>query len=125
MKKGECSAPLWSFNFVSKGRPAANCVRFCLNPFCREVYEGCLLHNKTILIKPYSICRSHQLGLEVERSGWSTISFFVKIFCYCFGLLFWPPYTEIAASYPCKFLPMLSLFIINGKALFSNKERTA
>ena len=36
---------------------AANCVWFCLNPFCCEVHEGCLLHDNT----------SHQLGLEVER----------------------------------------------------------
>ena len=45
-KKGECSALLWSFNFVSKLIRAANCVRFCLNPFCREVHEGCLPHDK-------------------------------------------------------------------------------
>ena len=48
MKNGECacSAPLWSFNFLSKLMQAANCVRFCLNLFCREVHKGCLPHNK-------------------------------------------------------------------------------
>ena len=25
---------------------AANCVWLCLNPFCREVHEGCLPHDK-------------------------------------------------------------------------------
>ena len=25
---------------------AVNCLRFCLNPFCREVKEGCLPHDK-------------------------------------------------------------------------------
>ena len=35
------------------------------------------LTTKTILIKPYTICSSHQLGLEVERPEWSTtFSFF-------------------------------------------------
>ena len=24
----------------------SNCVRFCQNPFCREVHEGCLPHDK-------------------------------------------------------------------------------
>ena len=54
------------FNVLSKLKQAANCVRFCLNPFCCEVHEGCLLTTKTIEIKPYTICSSHQLGLEVE-----------------------------------------------------------
>ena len=39
MRKGECSVPLCSFNFLSKLTQAANCVRFCLNPFCCEVHE--------------------------------------------------------------------------------------
>ena len=33
----ECSARLWSFNFLSKLIRAANCVRLCQNSFCREV----------------------------------------------------------------------------------------
>ena len=32
----------WSFNFLSKLMRAANCVLFCLNPFCPEVNDGCL-----------------------------------------------------------------------------------
>ena len=36
-KKGECSAPFWSFNILSILMRASNCVRFCLNPFCREI----------------------------------------------------------------------------------------
>ena len=48
-KKGECSAPLWSFNFQSKLIPAANCVRFCLNLFCHEV-PG--LYSKHVPIVP-------------------------------------------------------------------------
>ena len=45
-KKGECSALLWSINFLSKLMQAANCVRFNQNPFCPEVHEGCLLQDK-------------------------------------------------------------------------------
>ena len=45
-KNGECSAPLWSFNFLSMLKGAANCVRFCLNPFCHEVHKSCLPHDK-------------------------------------------------------------------------------
>ena len=40
VKKRECSAPLWSFNFLAKLMRAANCVWFCLNLFCRDVNEG-------------------------------------------------------------------------------------
>ena len=36
-KKGECSVPLLTFSFLSELMRAANCVRSCLNPFCREV----------------------------------------------------------------------------------------
>ena len=60
VKKGGCSTPLWSFNFLPKLMGAANCVRFCLNPFCPEVHEGCL----------------HQLGLEVERAEHYILLFF-------------------------------------------------
>ena len=62
------------------------CVEFCLNHFYLEVYEGCLSQDKNdsettvhnlLLRQPYTICCSHQLGLEVERPEWSTIfSFF-------------------------------------------------
>ena len=53
---------------------APNCVLFCLHPFCREVNESCLPHNKNdsdsgskgIQTKPYTICSLHKLGLEVE-----------------------------------------------------------
>ena len=45
-KKGECSAPLWSFNSLSKLMQAANCVRFSQNPICPGVHEGCLPHGK-------------------------------------------------------------------------------
>ena len=31
---------LWSFNFLYKMMQAANCVQFCLNPFCCKLYEG-------------------------------------------------------------------------------------
>ena len=48
---GEYSTPLWSFHFLSKMMPATNCVRFCQNPFCREVPvdEGCLPLDKSDL----------------------------------------------------------------------------
>ena len=39
-KKGKCSAPFWSFNFLAKLMRAANCVRSYLNPFCHEVNKG-------------------------------------------------------------------------------------
>ena len=50
-KKRGCSARLWSFNFLSKLVQAANCARFCLNPFSCEVHEGCLSHDKNDLDK--------------------------------------------------------------------------
>ena len=50
MKRGECSALLWSFDFLSKLMRAANYVCFknwfCLNLFCRRVHEGYLPHDK-------------------------------------------------------------------------------
>ena len=33
-------------SYVYKIMQAANCVWFCLNPFCHEVHEGCLPHDK-------------------------------------------------------------------------------
>ena len=54
---------LLSFNFSSKLMRAANYVRICQNPFCGEVHY---LKTKMIQIKPYIICSSHQLGLEVR-----------------------------------------------------------
>ena len=45
-EKGECSAPLSCFNFLSKPMRAVNCVLFCLNPFCLEVNDGCLPHDE-------------------------------------------------------------------------------
>ena len=41
-KTRECSAPLWSYNSLSKLMRAANCVRFC----CHGVHEDCLPHDK-------------------------------------------------------------------------------
>ena len=64
-KEGECSAPLWPFNFLSKLMRAANCVRFCQNHFCREVHEGCLRHDKNDSDK--AVHNLQLLGLEVER----------------------------------------------------------
>ena len=45
-KEGECSALLWSFNFLSKIMQAANCMWFYQNPFCHELHKGCLPQNK-------------------------------------------------------------------------------
>ena len=45
VKKGECSAPLCSFNFKSKLMWAANCARLYLNCFCCEVNS--LMYLKT------------------------------------------------------------------------------
>ena len=73
VKKGECSAPLWSFNLLSKLMPLANCVQFSKNPFCRAVHEVVYLMTGTIQIKLYKICSSHQ----VENPELSiTFSFF-------------------------------------------------
>ena len=58
--KGECSAPLWSFNFLSKLMRAANCVVLS-EPFFVMRH----MHNKMILIKQYTIFSSQQLGLKV------------------------------------------------------------
>ena len=41
-------ANYWSFNFFSKLMQVANCVWFCQNPFCCEVHEGCLFHDKNV-----------------------------------------------------------------------------
>ena len=63
-KKVECSAPLWSFNFLSKLMQAANCVPLCLDPFCRVafLYMKVDYHmTKMIQIKQYTICSSNQL----------------------------------------------------------------
>ena len=74
MKKGECSALLLVLELMQ----VANCVCFCLDPFCGEVNEGCLPHNKTDMIEAVHILSSHLLGLaEVERPERSTtFSFF-------------------------------------------------
>ena len=56
--------------------------------------------SKTIQIKPYTICSSHQMGLEVERPGCSiTFSFFslfytIKEIFLVFRRFFQSPYTE-------------------------------
>ena len=93
-----CSAPFWTFNFLSKLMRAASCVRFCLNPFCREVHDGflphevhdsCLPHDKKDSEKTYTICSSHQIGLEIERPERSTtISFFFYLHDKRFFLVF-------------------------------------
>ena len=57
---------------------AANCVGFCLNPFCGEVHctKGCLPHDKNDSDKTVHDLQ-HQLGLDVERPEQSTtFSFF-------------------------------------------------
>ena len=47
---------------------AANCVRFCLNPFCRGVKMRITYPTiKMIQTNLYMICCSYQLWLEVER----------------------------------------------------------
>ena len=47
---------------------AANCVRFCLNPFCRGVKMKIAYPTiKMIQTELYIICCSYQLVLEVER----------------------------------------------------------
>ena len=48
-KKGECSALLWSFNFLSKLMPAANCILLIF-----EVDEGCLPHDENERITTFS-----------------------------------------------------------------------
>ena len=59
---------------TSKLLRVVNCVQFCLNLGCMKVVY---LTTKTIQIEPYTICSSHQLGLEVERPERSTtFSFF-------------------------------------------------
>ena len=63
---------------------AVNCVQVFLNPFCREVHEGCLPDTKTIEIEPYTICSSHQLGLEVERPEQSTAFSIFRSFTFPF-----------------------------------------
>ena len=45
-KKGECSAWLWSFNFLSRLTRAANGEQFRQDHFCREVHQGCLPQDK-------------------------------------------------------------------------------
>ena len=65
-EKGECSAPLWSFNFLSKLielQIVYGFVRILIVVrYIRVVYPT----TKVIQIKPYTICSSHQLGLEVK-----------------------------------------------------------
>ena len=78
-KKGKCSAPLWSFNFLSKLMRGANCVRFCPHPFCREVNTTYLVsytcHSPVVATKlcltyMYFICDHMQhncyLSLEIK-----------------------------------------------------------
>ena len=51
---------------------AANCVHFCLNPFCREVHEvheGCLTHDNNDSGKSIHNCSSHQLGKLLLKRG--------------------------------------------------------
>ena len=56
---------------------AANYVQFCLNPFCREVHEGCLPHDNNNSDKTV---HNLQLGLEVERPERSTTFSFFSLF---------------------------------------------
>ena len=68
-KKGECSARLWSFNFLSR---LARVALQMVNSFVRIIFVmRCMkvdyLKTKTIQIKLYTIYSSHQLGLEGKR----------------------------------------------------------
>ena len=47
---------------------AANCVKFCLNPFYLEVHENCLPWDKTIQIKPYTIDSFHIVSAHAPNS---------------------------------------------------------
>ena len=68
MENVECSAPLWSFNFISKLMRAANFERFCPNPFCREVHEGCLPDNKNDSDNTYTICSLYEPRHEISNN---------------------------------------------------------
>ena len=80
MKKEECSALLWSFNFLSKLMGAANVNGFVRIRLVVRYMKVVYLTTKMIQIKLYTICSSHQLGLEVERPEWSTIFFIFLLF---------------------------------------------
>ena len=58
---------------------AANCVQFCVNPFCREVHEGCLPDNKNDSDNMYTICSLYQLVLEIERPEQRTTFSFISL----------------------------------------------
>ena len=74
-KKGECNAPLWSFNFLSW------CELKMVYPFCRKVHEGghegCLPHDKK---DSDETIHNLQLGLEVERPERTTTFSFYRYF---------------------------------------------
>ena len=46
VNKGKKRMQYTVFIVLSKLMRAANCVQFCLNPFSREIHEGCLPHDK-------------------------------------------------------------------------------
>ena len=50
---------------------AANCVRFCLNPFCREVHEGCLPHDKTV--HNLNLTSDWIIGLDIDWGWWGVL----------------------------------------------------
>ena len=90
---------LLSFDFSSTLMGAANQVRICQNPFCCEVHY---LTTKMIQIKPYIICSSHQLGLEVR---YYVVPFFAilqdKRNIFSFMRLFQASSSVYEVSYPC------------------------
>ena len=69
MKKGECSAPLWSLDFLSKLRQGQIVYAFVLILFVVRFMKVAYLTTKTFQIKPCTICSSHHVQIQRGDRG--------------------------------------------------------